>query len=161
LQAALRANPKDDQVEMVLARSLIHAQKLSDAAVHLNNLLQRNPKDQQVLYLLGKTYLQLSEDALKKINDIDPDSVVAHEVAGEIDESMHNYDLALVEYKKAIDKAPHLPGTHMHMGDALWNMGKWQPAQAEFRAELANDPNNCMAHWKLANALLEANDSSD
>jgi tetratricopeptide (TPR) repeat protein len=161
LEKALRANPKDDQVEMVLVKVLINMQRLPEAATHLNTYLARNPKSQDAWYLLGKTYLQMSEDALRKINEIDPDSVVAHEIAGEIDASMHNYDLALVEYKKAIDKAPDAPGTHMHMGDAFWNMGKWQSAQVEFRAELANDPNNCMARWKLANAILEANDSSE
>lgn len=161
LETALRANPKDNQVAMVLIHILINAQKLPEAASKLNEFLARNPKSQEAWYLLGKTYLQLSEDALKKINEIDPDSVVAHEISGEIDQSMHNYDLALVEYKKAIDLAPKAPGTHMHMGDAYWNMGKWQSAQEEFRAELVNDPNNCLAHWKLANAILEANDSAD
>jgi predicted Zn-dependent protease len=128
---------------------------------HLNTYVERNPKNQQAWYLLGKTYLRMSEDALGKINEIDPDSVAAHEVAGEIDESMHNYDLALVEYKKAIEKAPQEPGTHMHMGNAFWNMGKWQSAQTEFKAELAVDPNSCLARWKLANSILEANDSSE
>lgn len=161
LQKALRANPKDDQVEMLLVHILINAGKLEEAASHLNGFVARNPKSQEAWYLLGKAYLQMSEDALKKINEINPDSVVAHEIAGEIDESMHNYDLALVEYKKAVDRAPKAPGTHMHMGDAYWNIGKWQSAQAEFKAELANDPNNCMAHWKLANAMLEANDSNE
>jgi tetratricopeptide (TPR) repeat protein len=161
LEAALRANPKDDQVEMVLVQILINERKLPEASSRLNDYLARNPKSQEAWYLLGKTYLQMSEDALKKINEIDPDSVVAHEIAGEIDESMHNYDLALVEYKKAIDKAPQTPGTHMHMGDAFWHMGKWESAQTEFRAELTNDPNNCIARWKLADAILEANDSSD
>ena len=161
LRQALSANPKDDRVEMMLARLLINARKLDEAVSHLNNFLTRNPKDQQGWYLLGKTYLQLSENSLKKINEIDPNSVVAHEIAGEIDESMHNYDLAMVEYQKAVDLAPHLPGTHMHMGDAYWYIGKWQSAQTEFKAELTNDPNNCMAHWKLANSMLEANDSSE
>jgi len=161
LEAALRANPKDDQVEMVLAHILINSEKLPEAVSKLNDFLARNPNNQEAWYLLGKTYLQMSEDALKKVNEIDPDSVVAHEIAGEIDESMHNYDLALVEFKKAIEKAPNTPGTHMHMGDAFWNMGKWQSAQEEFRAELKNDPNNCIARWKLANAILEANDSSE
>ena len=41
----------------------------------------------------------------------------------------------------------------------IWVSGK--PAQEEFRAELGNDPNNCLARWKLANAMLEANDSAD
>lgn len=161
LEAALRSNPKDDQVEMVLVHILINSKKLSEAASHLNDFLERNPKNQEAWYLLGKTYLQLSEDALKKINEINPDSVVAHEIAGEIDASMHNYDLALVEYKKAVDLGPKTPGTHMHMGDAYWNIGKWQSAQVEFKAELANDPNNCIASWKLANSILEANDSSE
>ena len=161
LESALRANPKDDQVAMVLVHILINARKLPEASARLNEFLARNPNSQEAWYLLGKTYLQMSEDALKKINEIDPDSVVAHEIAGEIDQSMHNYDLALVEFKKAIDKAPHAPGTHLHLGDAFWNMGKWQSAQEEFRAELVNDPNNCIARWKLANAMLEANDSTE
>lgn len=161
LRAALRANPNDDQVEMMLAHILINERKLDDAAAHLHTFLERNPKSQEAWYLLGKTYLQLSEDSLKKINEIDPNSVVAHEIAGEIDSSMHNYDLALVEYKKAIDLAPKTPGTHMHMGDAYWYIAKWDSAEAEFKAELENDPNNCLARWKLANSMLEANESSD
>ena len=161
LRKALQAHPGDDRVEMMLARVLINEKKYEDAATHLNGFLGRNPKDQEGWYLLGKTYLQMSEDALKKIDEIDPNSVVAHEISGEVDESMHNYDLALVEYKKAIDMAPQQPGTHMHMGDAYWNMGKWKSAQTEFRAEIVNDPNNCLAHWKLANAILEDNGSND
>jgi tetratricopeptide (TPR) repeat protein len=161
LRAAVRANPTDDTLEMMLVHILINLRKHTEAASYLNNFLERNPKNQEAWYLLGKTYLQLSEDSLKKINEIDPNSVVAHEIAGEIDESMHNYDVALVEYKKAIDMAPQQPGTHMHMANAYWLIGKWESAQTEFKAELVNDPNNCTAHWKLANAMLEANDSSD
>jgi len=161
LRTALHANPTDDNVEMMLSHILINLRKYADAATCLNDFLQRNPKDQQAWYMLGKTYLQLSEDSLKKINEIDPDSVVAHEISGEIDESMHNYDVALVEYKKAIDLAPQQPGTHMHMANAYWLIGKWESAQDEFKAELVNDPNNCTARWKLANAMLEANDSSE
>jgi len=161
LRKTLKSDPQNDQVEMMLARVLINEGKLDEAASHLNSFLARNPRNQEAWYMLGKAYLQLSEDALKKINEIDPNSLVAHEIAGEIDESMHNYDLALVEYKKAIDMDPKKPGTHMHMGDAYWYIGKWQSAQTEFKAELANDPNNCVARWKLANSILEANDSSE
>jgi len=161
LRKTLKSDPQNDQVEMMLARVLINQGKLDEAASHLNNFLTRNPKNQEAWYMLGKAHLQMSEDALKKINEIDPNSLVAHEIAGEIDESMHNYDLALVEYKKAVDMDPKKPGTHMHMGDAYWYIGKWQSAQAEFKAELANDPNNCIARWKLANSILEANDSSE
>jgi tetratricopeptide (TPR) repeat protein len=74
---------------------------------------------------------------------------------------MHNYDVALVEYKKAIDLAPRQPGTHMHMAGAYWHLGKWESAETEFKAELENDPNNCIARWQLGNAMLEANDSNE
>jgi predicted Zn-dependent protease len=161
LRAALKANPTDNTIEMMLAHILINLRKYAEATTYLNNFLERNPKDQQAWYMLGKTYLQMSGDALKKVDEIDPNSVVAHEIAGEIDESMHNYDVALVEYQKAIDLAPQQPGTHMHMANAYWLIGKWESAQMEFKAELANDPNNCTARWKLANAMLEANDSND
>ncbi len=137
LRIGLRANPKDDQVEMMLAHILINSRKPGEAVSHLNNFLARSSKSQEGLYLLGKTYLHMSEDALKKINEIDPNSVVAHEISGKMDESMHNYDLALVEYKKAIDMAPMLPGTHMHMGNAYWYIGKWESAQTEFTAGAA------------------------
>ena len=49
----------------------------------------------------------------------------------------------------------------MHMANAYWLIGKWSSAETEFKAELAIDPNNCSAHWKLANSILEANDSND
>lgn len=161
LRAALKANPTDDRMELMLVHILINLKRFEDATAELNKLVERNPKSQEGWYLLGKTYLQMSENALAKINEIDPNSVVAHEIAGEIDESMHNYDVALVEYKKAVDMAPHEPGTHMHMANAYWLTGKWESAQDEFKAELTNDPNNCTARWKLANAMLEANDSSE
>ncbi|HYK37763.1 tetratricopeptide repeat protein [Alloacidobacterium sp.] len=157
LEAAVRANPNDDNAQMALARTLIHLKRYDEATPYLKSHLDKDPKDTQAWYLLGKTYLQLSEDALGRINEIDPNSVTAHIVAGEIDESMKNYDGALVEYKKAIDMAPKQPGGHDHMGNVFWETGKWESAQTEFKAELANDPNNCTARWKLANAMLEAN----
>jgi tetratricopeptide (TPR) repeat protein len=157
LEATLRANPKDSLVRMALARVSIHLHKYEEAVDLLKVYTTENPQDQEAWYLLGKSYLQLSEDSLGKINQIDPNSVVAHEVAGEIDESMHNYDGALVEYKKAIDLAPNQPDPHIHMATAFWSIGKWDSARTEFEAGLAHDPNNCSVQWKLGNTILEAN----
>lgn len=156
LETALRANPSDDLVQMSLARDLLQLGELEKATDLLRDYTTRNPKDAQAWYLLGKTYLQLSETALGKINEIDPNSVVAHEVAGEVDESMHNYEGSLVEYRKAVDQAPSQAGTHMHMANAYWLLNKWDDAAKEYRAELVNAPRNCEAHWKLGDSLLQA-----
>jgi predicted Zn-dependent protease len=157
LETALRANPKDSVVQMALARVYIRLHHYERAVDLLRDFTGEHPRDQEAWYLLGKTYLELSEDSLGRINEIDPNSVVAHEVAGEIDESMHNYDGALVEYKKAVDQAPNQAEPHIHMANAFWSISKWDSAKTEFEAGLAHDPNNCTARWKLGNTILEAN----
>ncbi len=157
LEAALSANPKDGVVQMALAKARIHLHQYEGAVQLLKAYTDEHPRDQEAWYLLGKTYLELSGDSLGKINQIDPNSVVAREVAGEIDESMHNYDGALVEYKKAIELAPNQPEPHIHMANAYWSIAKWESAKAEFEAGLLHDPNNCTVHWKVGNSILEAN----
>jgi tetratricopeptide (TPR) repeat protein len=155
LESALRANPKDDNAELFLSNDLIKLGEFDAAAVHLHQLSQRQPQNQEIWYLLGKVHMKLSEQALSKLNDIDPDSVYAHEISGEVMEGMKNFDGALLEYKKAVEIAPRQPGTHYALGNAYWSIQMWEPAAEQFRAELANDPANCAAQWKLGNIVLE------
>jgi tetratricopeptide (TPR) repeat protein len=155
LESALRANPKDDHAELFLANDLIKLGDLNAAALHLRQLSLRQPENQEVWYLLGKVYMNLSEQALSKLNEIDPDSVWVHEISGEVMESMKNYDGALLEYKKAVELAPQQAGTHYLLGNAYWSLRMWEPATDQFRAELANDSSNCNAQWKIANIILE------
>jgi tetratricopeptide (TPR) repeat protein len=111
LEAALRANPKDDNAELYLANDLIKLGELNPAVDHLRQLSQRQPANQEIWYLLGKVHLKLSEQALSKLNELDPNSVWVHEISGEIMEGMKNFDGALVEYKKAVEMAPEQAGT--------------------------------------------------
>jgi tetratricopeptide (TPR) repeat protein len=154
LEAALRANPKDSNVELTLANDLVKLGQPEAALIHLQQITKREPRNQQAWYQLGQIYMQLSQDALGKLRDIDPDSVLIHEVSGEIMESMNNYDGAIVEFKKAVQMAPSEPGTHYKLGSAYWSISQWDAATAEFRAELANDPQNCSAQWKLGDVVL-------
>lgn len=154
LEAVLRSNPKDDNAELFLANDLIKLGDIEAAAVHLQNLAHRQPKDQEAWYLLGETYMRLSEQALTKMNAIDPNSVLVHEMSGEIMESMKNYDGAVVEYKKAVEMAPQRPGTHWKLGNVYWYLGEWDAAIKEFQAELVNDPRNCEAHGQIGNILV-------
>lgn len=155
LEAALHANPKDDHAELFLSNDLIKLGDFDSAAVHLHQLAQRQPQNQEVWYLLGKVHMKLSELALSRLNSIDPDSVYSHQISGEVMEGMKNFDGAILEYKKAVDLAPQQPGTHYLLGNAYWAIQMWDPAADQFRAELANDPANCNAQWKLGNIALE------
>jgi tetratricopeptide (TPR) repeat protein len=155
LETALRNNPKDDNAEFFLANDLIKLGDLNSAAAHLQQLANRQPKNQEIWYLLGKVHMKLSEQALAKLNEIDPDSVWAYQVSGEIMESMKNYDGALIQYRKAVELAPNQPGIHYLLGNAYWSLASWNDAIREFQAEIATDPSNCTAQWKIGNAMLE------
>lgn len=157
LDAALRANPKDANAELFLARTLVKLEDFEAAAVRLKHLTGQQPENQEAWYLLGQAYIKLSENAISKMNAIDPNSALSHEISGQIMESMNNYDGALVEYRKAVDIAPHEAGMHYALGNAYWHLGQWDAATEQFNAELENDPHNCMAEWKLGNILLEQN----
>ena len=160
LESALRANPKDNNAELFLANDLIKLGKFEQAAEHLRQLSQRQPENQEVWYLLGKVHMKLSEEALSRLNSLDANSVWVHEISGEVMESMKNYDGALLEYKKAVEVAPLQAGTHYHLGNAYWSLNMWDAATEQFRAELANDPSNCAAQWKIGNIILEQHGDS-
>jgi len=155
LEAALRGNPVDDNAALFLANDLIKLDELPLAADRLRKLSQRQPDNPEIWYLLGKVHMKLSEQALQKLNAIDANSVWAHEISGEMMESMQNYEGALFEYKKAVELAPAQPGVHYLLGNVYWFLKMWDPAMEQFRAELANDPANCQTHWKIGNVLVE------
>ena len=155
LETALRGNSNDDNAELFLANDLMKLDELNLAVEHLRKLAQRQPANQEIWYLLGKVHMKLSEQALSRLNEIDANSVWVHEISGEVMESMKNYDGALIEYKKAVEMAPQKSGTHYLLGNAYWSLSMWDAANEQFRAELSNDPANCLAQWRLGNIVLE------
>src|SRR5260370_30981370 len=144
MAAGMRGNPKDDSAELFVANAFIKLGELNSAAEHSRKLSQRQPANQQVWYLLGKVHMKLSEEALARLNDIDANSVWAHEISGEIMEGMKNYDGALIEYKKAVEIAPQQAGTHYLLGNAYWPLSMWDATVEQFKPQPRTDPGNCM-----------------
>jgi tetratricopeptide (TPR) repeat protein len=161
LEAALRANAADNNAEMYLVHDLTKLGDYEAAEIHLRQLAGRDPKNQEIWYLLARVQMKLSEQALAKMNAIDPHSVLAHELSAEMMEAMNNYDGAVVELQKAVEMAPRRPGTHYKLGEAYWSLSQWDSAKEQFQAELAVDPGNCAARWKLGATVLQKNGSSD
>jgi len=160
LEAALHANPTDPNVQMFLVKDLSQLGDYSAAASRLQQMGAQNPRNQEIWYRLAKVYMKLSEQALAKMNSIDPNSALAHELSAEMMESMNNYDGAVVELKKAVDIAPNRPGAHYKLGEAYFGLSRWDSAAEQYRAELAVDPANCQAQWKLGSVILQKNGSA-
>jgi len=161
LEKAIRTNPNDANAAMFLIKDLMKLEDYQPAALNLQRLATRDAKNQEVWYLLAKVYMKLSEQSLAKMNAIDPNSVLAHELSGELMETMNNYDGAVVELKKAVEIAPRQPGTHYKLGDAYFTLSQLDSATAQFQAELAIDPANCMARWKLGSIALQKNGGAE
>ncbi len=161
LEVAVKGNPGDDFARALYGRVLFKLKDYEEAVAQFHVLVTHNPNDQDAWYQLGQAHLQLSEIALRRVGEIDPNSALSQQVAGEIMQDMGNSDGAMVAYKKAVEIAPHQPGTHEHLGGAYWAMGKWDSARSEFQTELENDPQNCQVRWKMANCLLNMHESRE
>ncbi|MGC2639518.1 MAG: tetratricopeptide repeat protein [Acidobacteriaceae bacterium] len=154
LESALKMNPADENAQLYLAKDLFNLKEMEAASTRLRALAEREPGNQEVWYLLGEVYMQLSEQALAKMNALNPNSPLVHEVSGEMMEDMKNYQGALVEYKKAVDMAPDRAGTHYRLGNIEWKLSEWDDALAQFQAELKVDPYNCRAWAQTGNILI-------
>jgi tetratricopeptide (TPR) repeat protein len=161
LTTAIKLNPSDMHSRLILAKALMNLNQEEKAISELKLVVAGDARNQEAWSLLGKAYLAMSVQAMQKVNQIDPNTALSHELSGEVMQSSGNVDGALVEYKKAIEIAPTQPGTHEHLADAYWQSGNWKSAREEYLAEVGNDSANCGARWKGANSLLEDNGPPD
>jgi tetratricopeptide (TPR) repeat protein len=155
LEKALRVLPKDEQAQMYLGLCLFKTGQLEAGAAVLQRLAKQSPNNLDALYSLGQLYMALAQETLHKLQTMAPDSYLTHLVTGEMEEKMEHYDAAVTQYKQAIERQPPgYVGLHYKLGNAYWLNGKWQEAIAAFKEELAVDPRNCMALWKVGNIMV-------
>ncbi len=153
LTAGVRAMPDDRFARQSLISALTQAGRREAAAAQLHELIERDPKDQQSWYLLGKLQLEESQASFAKVQAIDPNSPLAHQLSGEIMESMKNTPGAVAEYKQAIALAPADLEAQSHLANLYWSTGDWTAALPLLRSYSAQSPTDCFAHWKIANTL--------
>lgn len=151
---AIQKNPKDERSEESLLQALTELKKYPEAAALLRAKVEKEPNNQDAWRQLGDVYLVMSQEANAKVLAIDPNSAIALDLLGEIQEGMGNYQNAQAKYEEAVHAAPDAPGTHAHLGNILWVQGSWTQAEVEFKAELANNPYDCRTQWKLGNTML-------
>ena len=160
LEKAVRLRPDDQTAQLYLGHTLFDSGDQEAGAAVLQTLLRKAPKDLPALYGLGQMYMKLAQETLKKVQAIDPDSYFVHLINAQVMEGMGNYEGALPEYKKAIEKEPNFRDGHYYLGNIYWLMGRWNEATTEFKTEVAADPYDCMAYWKLGNILLKTHGDS-
>ncbi len=161
LDRAVTLNPADETAQLYRARSLFALGQREAGSQALQQLLQTSPNNVDALYTLGQMYMKLAQETLKRLETQAPNSYLTNLVSGQALEHMENYDGALLQYKKALEKEPGFKGAHYNIGNVYWLEGKWDEAIAELNSELATDPYHCLAHWKIANSLISLNQKPD
>lgn len=154
LDRAVRLNPSDEFAQLYRARSLFALGQREAASEALQKLLQKSPRNVEALYALGQMYMKLAQGTLKRLEVQAPDSYLNNLVSGQLLESMENYDGALAQYTKALEKEPSFRGAHYNIGNIYWLEGKWDLAISEMKQELKADSYHCLALWKIGNSLL-------
>ena len=155
LVTAIEALPGDRFAHVTYARVLTRLNRPQEAVAQLEAVLATDANDQEAWYLVGKLHLELSKQAFTKVQELGPDTLLAHELQGELEEDLSNTPGAITEYKQAVALAPSSSEPLEHLANVYWKTGDWPHAVEQLRLLLAKEPGNCYAHWKLANALDE------
>jgi cytochrome c-type biogenesis protein CcmH/NrfG len=118
---------------------------LEKAATVSSTMLASQPTDTSLLYTSYRLYNDLADKAMLTLALTAPNSaqmhqVMAHELARHGDEAP-----AIANYREAIKIDPRLSGAHFDLGSLLYNSSDEKlkaEAEAEFKAELALNPND-------------------
>ncbi len=144
-------------IGLELQRGYLGLKRFHDAAATALRLSRSFPDDPEILYYTGRLYGDFSFLTMQKLSNLDGESVWAQLAAAEAYETRERFELAIVEYRKVLEVAPHRAGIHFRIGRILrYDLQPRRPlseAVREFEQELDLDPSNASAAYELGEAL--------
>ncbi len=136
------------------ARSSFAAGRYQEVSVEAQGILAAQPRNSEAMYWLGRAYKGLASETLDRLTGVAPASYRIDQLAGEIHEERTEYGKAVEAYRRALEKAPDVPGLRHAIGTAYWKMGSFEDAQEWLEQELERNPHHARARYRLGNLLL-------
>lgn len=132
------------------------------AIPYLKRAVAGDPGKPPLLMALAQSCLSSRQyqcvlDVYREILAIDPDSAEADVLAGEAYDELKNDAGALAQFQAAVKADPKLPNVHFGYGYLLWKANRYSEAEEEFKAELANNPENPLALAYLGDIAIKLN----
>jgi Tfp pilus assembly protein PilF len=84
----------------------------------------------------------------------DPDSAPVHMLLGEALDAGNREKEATDEFEAAAKSDPRQPEVHFGLGYLYWKQKRYQDAERQFRAEIANAPDHVLSLAYLGNIML-------
>jgi tetratricopeptide (TPR) repeat protein len=151
---AIQLNPRDGNVKLFLARSMLELDDVQGALRLLEQLRREAPHNAEVLYSLGTIYASLAQETLGAIQTADPNSYLIDLLLGKYAEVKQVFPEAVIHYRKAIEKAPAVLDLYYRLAHAYWEAGDFANALKAYQYTIKVNPYDDRACWEAARLML-------
>lgn len=145
LERAVTLLPKQAEARLQLAKAYERTDNWFGVVDQFRALREIDPKNGEYAYQLGKAYDKLSEWSSRNIVRVDSGSARLYQTLGQNYLLQGKYELAVVEYQRAINADPKLPELHLALALIFLEQKKIEEAQQEIAQELKLVPESKMA----------------
>ena len=151
------------QVGMELVELYTATQDLPKASSVVNAMRQADPANPAVLYAAYRVYSDLAGEAMLSLALAAPDSAQMHLVMAHEEVKQRNNAGARVQYQKALEIDPKIPGIHFEMGELLGLSEDPKikaEAESEYKAAIAENALDEKAETRLGDLSSRKGDSA-
>jgi tetratricopeptide (TPR) repeat protein len=151
------------QIGMELVELYTASQDLAKASGVVNTMRQADPANPEVLYAAYRVYSDLSGEAMLSLALAAPDSAQMHQVMAHEEARQGNNAGARLQFQKALEIDPKLPGIHFEMGELLGlsaDAKSKAEAETEYKAAIAENALDEKAEAKLADLASRKGDAA-
>ncbi len=157
------AGAEHQRLTILLAMSWYGLHDYTSAIPYLKEAAAADSKNLPLRLALAHSYLWTKQmdatmDVYKEILLIDPNSAEADMIAGEALDGKGDNAGAVQQFRAAAQANPKEPNVHFGLAYLYWTQKRYDEAIPEFRAELANDPQNNQAMIYLGDTYVQQND---
>ena len=141
-----------DRVGLELVGLYTSGSDLNQAAAVLAQLQKEDPDNPEVLYASYRTYSDLMAQSMLSVSLVAPNSAQMHQILAHEEIKRGDTNAAIAEFRKALAINPDLPGAHFDLAELLRtspNPTIKAEAEQEYRADLAQNPNDGRAECRL------------
>lgn len=155
LLKAVTENPKDLIAGKWLAQSYFDVQDYLSAVRQLRGAIKSSEQDAELLYLLGESYLKLSELRTRELGRAFPDSHLVLLIHGQSSEAKGDLDTALYYCRLSLQKKPDQLETHLQISNLLLAKAEFGQAIAQCQQALGLNPDDPRPNRLIVKLLIQ------
>jgi len=161
--------PRETEAREELGRVLLGENRFQEAGLQLEEAARTEPASPQVhnflcaLFMATHQFSRAIEEANRMVN-LSPGEVNSQDTLGMAYEAAGDFEQAERTYRQILTQQPKFEVARIHLGNALYRMGRWREAQAELERYIADAPSDAERQWgaeELATIALARGDATE